>query len=131
MERMKYEEIKEFYFNCYLIYCKTKTKSAESKGVQNLWHDGEHELGYAINEFSSPDNSRLAIENLMSEVLSIILNGYRWPEIIERHYSNVEKILASNDLDQMLLTLPREEKRLFVRDLKLLGILPKYGELEL
>jgi len=125
MNRMTYEEIKNFYFDCYLTYCRTKTRKAKIKGAQGLWVPREHELGYAINEFYSPNNGKPPIENLMSEVLSIILNGYRWPDIIEKHYSNIENILNENDLKEMLEALPIEEKNMFERDLTLLKILPK------
>lgn len=109
----------------YHILCRSKIRTfyfSKQKGIPN-WHIGEHEIGWAYNEveysFERP------IEQLMLQVAAMILNGGRSFEskvFIDFYKEKIKEILDFNDLKTMVDALPKEEKELFMEDLRLLSV---------
>ena len=116
-ERVTYEVIRQWIFNCYYTLCRSKVQSTEG------WSAGESERGYAYYNLETAFD--LPIERLMLLVLMLILDARRSPENVQINtYSAIDDILKNNDFEQMVAELPEDEKKEFLYDCKLVKIIP-------
>ena len=117
--RTNYDDIRDLVFSCYFTYCKQKIRSKQ----RWLPPDQEHEVSFAYEQLDNAFD--LPIERLMLELVVLILDAGRGSdEFILFHRGMVDSILSSSSIDELLLTLPSEEKSMFLDDLKLLQIVP-------
>jgi len=117
-ERMTYETIREWIFNCYYSYCRTKLHD------RSAWVENESELGYAYDQLENAFD--LPIERLMFAVSLLILDAGRSAEPFESEIrAQIRDLLSQNDLKEMINVLPHEEMEDFLWDLKVLGIISK------
>ena len=119
--RETYYQIKANLLECYFDYCTHKILS------KNEWVDGEHEIGYAYEQFVDVESERhtayrMQIEKVMLEVIAYILDGGRNKQAGEYHRMMISKLLSVRDLSKEINNLPDEERIDFVSDLKLLDI---------
>lgn len=119
-QRTHYEGIRDLVLSGYYAYCRQKVKSKQ----RWLPPDQEHEVSFA---YAQLDNAfDLPIERLMLEVVVLILDAGRGSdEFVSFHRRMVESIMSSTSVDDLALTLPDEERSMFLDDLKLLEIAPK------
>jgi hypothetical protein len=116
-ERVAYEVIRQWIFNCYYGLCRSKLKQNKK------WAAGESEIGYAYYNLDTA--FELPIERPMLEVLMLILDAGRGSEEFHIHTRSViSEILKNNDFDQMVSCLPEDEKKEFLHDCKLVKIIP-------
>lgn len=121
-ERMKYNEIRDGFLECYYLYCRHKIHSFNMTG--SLWVENESERGYAYEQSEYSHDS--AIESLMLEVLSLIMIAGRGPKKTGKyHMDMIEKILAAHPLDKLLEEITEKEKSDLLYDMSLLGLLDK------
>ncbi|MBA0206311.1 Imm2 family immunity protein [Pectobacterium aroidearum] len=124
-ERIRYNEIRESFLECYYIYCRHKIHSSNMTG--NVWIENGSEGGYAYEQEEGAYD--FPIENLMLEVLSLIMIAGRGPEKAEKyHREMIEKILAEHPLEQLLEEIAEEEKSDLLYDMSLLGLIDKKSE---
>lgn len=114
MKRVNFSEIRAAFLDCYYGYCTAKIHHGQA------WQDGEHEIGYAYEQYELAYD--LPIEQLMLEVIALVLGGRRWPVFDDFHRQKIDQILQHNVLQQMMSVLDEEERRDFEADLHLLGI---------
>ncbi len=74
-------------------------------------------MGGALNSFDG--NFKLPIENLMLYVIYIILRAGRNPYGHKVILNDIDKILAKNNLNDLISVLEEEEKQEFLYDLNL------------
>jgi len=114
-DRVPYAEMRSWLLGCYYEYCRGKIRSAET------WIDGEHEIGFAYNEFD--DAFKLPVERLMLEVLALILSGGRFPPGDTMHRKKIASLLTAYALDDLLSELSGDELHELRTDLQLLKLI--------
>ncbi|MEQ4454279.1 hypothetical protein ABNT06_23110 [Kosakonia sacchari] len=116
-ERVTYQEIKlSFLDSCY-SYCRHKLKGIKRGGAG--WAEGEHEIGYAYEQFENAYD--LPIEKLMLEVVALIFWGGRCPaHSYVLHKKSIDRILSEINLDVLVSILGDDERQDFLGDIELL-----------
>ncbi|QHM96547.1 hypothetical protein [Kosakonia sacchari] len=116
-ERVTYKEIKfSFLDSCY-SYCRHKVKDIKKGGPG--WAEGEHEIGYAYEQFENAYD--LPIEKLMLEVVALIFWGGRCSEhSYILHKKAIDRILSEINLDVLVSILGDDERQDFLGDIELL-----------
>ncbi|MDG6449177.1 hypothetical protein Q7506_11700 [Glaesserella parasuis] len=114
MSRVNYKTLKQWFFEDAYQWCQEKFYD----GVVHKWHSDEsNEWGGALNSFDG--NFKLPIENLMLYVIYIILRAGRNPYGHKVILNDIDKILAKNNLNDLISVLEEEEKQEFLYDLNL------------
>ncbi|WKT00161.1 hypothetical protein NYR30_02330 [Gallibacterium salpingitidis] len=114
IERITYNELKEYFFFDAYRWCSDRF----DKGKIFAWNTNFHEWGGALDTFDSPFDS--TIEHLMINVIFIITNGARHILSHQIAFSEIQTILAKNNLNYLLKDLNLEEKKEFLYDLNLI-----------
>ncbi|MGI4848928.1 MAG: hypothetical protein ACRYGK_12430 [Janthinobacterium lividum] len=114
-ERVRYQEMRSWLLNCYYNYCRSKLIG------QRDWVAEESETAYAYDQFSNAFDSPL--ENLMLEVLSLILDGGRFPQFGIYHRTKIAEILRFSNLNDLLADVHAVEAEEFLQDMKILQLI--------
>ncbi|MBJ7310541.1 hypothetical protein ACFOLJ_26430 [Rugamonas sp. CCM 8940] len=114
LERVTYSEIRAWLLECYYGYCQMKLFHGHK------WDEGEHELGYAYEQYC--DAFLMPIENLMLEVLSLVLASKRLPKFEQCRREKIAMLMPGIELDEFMLSLPADEAGEFLCDLKILKL---------
>ncbi|GJI97218.1 hypothetical protein RugamoR57_39360 [Duganella caerulea] len=113
-DRITYYEIRTWLLDCYYVYCREKMFSGSQ------WEEGEHELGYAYDQYS--DAFHLPIEKIMLEVLVLVLASGRLTKSALYHYQKISEFSAGTRLHDIANDLPPDERNDFLYDLSILKL---------
>ncbi|MBU9848890.1 hypothetical protein [Rahnella aceris] len=109
-ERVTYNTLKDSALESYFDYCRDL---ALKRGTTH-----EEIIGYVSYTFE--DGFERLIENLMWQVILLVISGGWYPERKKIMRSEIIIILSENNLEDMLINVPSDERKLFLHDLKIL-----------
>ncbi len=115
-ERMPYKLLRWGFLDFCYVVCRRAIR--ENYGKNWHWANEYTQAHHEGNTFSFP------IEELMIEVLTLIMLGGRGSDdAVKYHRANIAELLSKNNLQDLLLQLPDEERQEFEYDLRLLKII--------
>ncbi|MBF7978761.1 MULTISPECIES: hypothetical protein [Rahnella] len=109
-ERVTYNTLKDWALESYFDYSRDL---ALKRGTTH-----EEIIGYVSYTFE--DGFERLIENLMWQVILLVISGGWYPERNKVMRAEIINILSTNSLEDMLINVPSDERKLFLHDLKIL-----------
>lgn len=111
--RVTYLTIKQWVMEAYFDFCRDRgvvlgRPHAEILGGVSYEYEGC---------FERP------VERLMLEVVCLILNGGWYPQPMNYHREQIQKLIAESSLENLLVDVPAEEADMFLHDLEILKLI--------